>query len=76
MRQLCALVADVLGVGRDMVSAETGPLTLPRWDSLNHMRIVAAVEETYGVQLATEEIVSTLSVNDFATLLRTKGVQP
>lgn len=74
MRRLCALVADILGVEHDAVSAKAGPLTLSRWDSLNHLRIVAAVEETYGVQLSTDEIVNTLSVHDFAMLLREKGV--
>ena len=74
MKQLCLLVADVLGVGHDAVGPDTGPLTLSQWDSLNHMRLVAAVEETYAVQLSTDEIVNLLSVTDIATLLRDKGV--
>ncbi|MFI5396460.1 MAG: acyl carrier protein [Candidatus Binatia bacterium] len=76
MRQLCLLVADVLGVEHDVVRPETGPLSLSRWDSLNHMRIVAAVEETYGVQLSTDEIVNTLSVKDIVALLQEKGIEP
>ncbi len=76
MRHLCGLVAEVLGVERDVVGPETGPLLLPKWDSLNHMRIVAAVEESYGVQLTTDEIVNVLNVTDLATLLRERGVEP
>ena len=76
MTQLCALVAEVLGVEHGVVDADTGPLTLPKWDSLNHMRIVAAVEETYRVQLTTDEILNILNVTDIATLLQEKGAGP
>ena len=74
MNQLYGLVADILGVDPTGISAETGPLTLAKWDSLNHMRLVAAVEETYGVQFTTEEIVSVINVKGFATVLQNKGV--
>jgi acyl carrier protein len=76
MRQLCVLVAEVLGVEHGAVGADTGPLTLSKWDSLNHMRIVAAVEETYGVQLTTDEILNILNVTDLATLLQERGAGP
>jgi acyl carrier protein len=74
MKQLCGLVAEVLGVDHTEVSPETGPLMVPQWDSLNHMRLVAAIEETYHVQLTTDEITNVLSVADFAGLLRERGV--
>lgn len=74
MKQLCGLVAEVLGVDYAEVNPETGPLMLPQWDSLNHMRLVAAIEETYRVQLTTDEITNVLSVTDFASLLRERGV--
>ena len=74
MKQLCQLVAEVLGVEPDAVNPETGPLALPQWDSLNHMRLVASVEETYAVQLTIDEITNLLSVSDIAVLLQEKGV--
>ncbi len=74
MKKLCGLVAEVLGVEHESVEPDTGPLTLSQWDSLNHMRLVAAVEETYGVQLSTDEIVTLLSVGEIAALLREKGI--
>jgi acyl carrier protein len=74
MNELCGLVAEVLGVDYGCVGPETGPLTLPQWDSLNHMRLIGAVEETYGVQLSTDEILNLLSVEDIAALLRERGI--
>ncbi len=74
MKEICLLVADILGIEADAVSPDTGPLTVSEWDSLNHMRLVAAVEETYVVQFSTDEITNLLSVGDFVSLLRDKGV--
>lgn len=68
------MVAEVLGVDYGAVTSETGPKTLPKWDSFAHIQLVAAVEETYRVQLSTDEIVNILSVSDFALLLRQKGI--
>ncbi len=74
MQGLCRLVADVLRVEPELVNEKTGPGVLPQWDSLAHIHLVAAVEETYGVELSTDEIINLLSVMDIAALLQEKGV--
>jgi acyl carrier protein len=73
MNQLCRLIAEILGVEYSEVGQQTGPGTIAKWDSLAHIQLVAAIEETYKVQLSTDEIVNLLSVKDIATLLREKG---
>lgn len=75
MKQLTELVAGVLKVDAATVDLETGPRTHPRWDSFNHIALMVAVEETYGVQLTPDEMVSLLSVSDIARMLREKGVR-
>ncbi len=74
MKQLCQLVAGVLEVDPGIVGLESGPLTLSQWDSFHHVHIIVTVEETFGVQLSPDEIVSLLSVSDIADALRKKGV--
>lgn len=50
--------------------------SLAERDSLNHLRVVTAIEEPYGVQLTTEEIVGLVSVDRVALLLqRDKGLE-
>lgn len=75
MKQLCRFVAGVLEVEPAVVGPETGPLTLPKWDSFNHIHLVVAIEDTYGIELSPDEIVSLLSVSDVARLLQEKGVR-
>lgn len=74
MKQLCSLVAEILGVEGSTIGPRTGPGTLPKWDSLGHIHLISAVEETYNVQLTADEIINVLSVSDLAALLEEKGV--
>ena len=73
MSRLHSLVAEVLGVEVASVTGDTGPGTIPQWDSMAHMQLVAAVEESYAVQFSIEEIPSILSVAELVQLLREKG---
>lgn len=75
MEELSQFVAEVFGIERHLVSAETGPGSVPQWDSLGHMHLVVAIEETYEVKFTTEEILSALSVGHIATMLEGKGVR-
>ncbi|TAK18637.1 MAG: acyl carrier protein [Acidobacteria bacterium] len=74
MTRLRTLVAEILGVDPSIVTAETGPGTIPQWDSMAHMQLVAAIEESYGVQFTIEEIPTIMSIAELAALLEGKGV--
>ena len=74
MPHLCELVADTLKVSRDTVNLESGPLTLPQWDSFNHLHLVVAVEERYKIELEVDEIATMISVKDIMRILQEKGV--
>lgn len=42
------------------------------WDSLNHLRLVLAVEKTFQIHLSTLEIFNLHQVGDLATLIQSK----
>lgn len=67
--RLCEFIADVLGVDRQLVSPESGLGTLTEWDSMAHIQLVAAFEEEYGAHFSAEEILSLVTVRDFAGAL-------
>ncbi len=64
----------MLKVDHASVHSDTGPRTEPKWDSLHHVTLMVAIEETFGVQLSPDEIVSLLTVRDIAGALRNKGI--
>lgn len=59
---LCSIVADTLGLDRGTVQPTLNRDSAENWDSLNHLRLITAVEEAYGVKLTMAEIESVDSV--------------
>ena len=72
--RLKAVFAEVLGLPADRVSDATSPDTTSEWDSLAAMNLVAALEETFGIELSTTEIMRMRSVGIVREVLRAKGV--
>jgi acyl carrier protein len=68
------LIAAVLDVEPTAVTATASREVLPQWDSLGHLSILSAVEETYSVQFSTEEMRDATSVAALRSLLAEKGV--
>ena len=72
--RLAAMFALVLKVPADRLSDETSPDNTPSWDSLAAMELVSQIEETFGVQLSTREIMKMRSLGLAREILRGKGV--
>jgi acyl carrier protein len=62
------LFAALLQVALEQVKDQTTPASLERWDSIQHMILVAAFEEEFGIDLDPEEAVEMF--RDFATFRR------
>lgn len=58
------IVARIMGVSLEAVTASSSPQTLENWDSLRHMKLILAIEESLDVQFNDEEIVKIRSVQD------------
>ena len=49
------VMATVLGVPLAAITAESSQDTLRSWDSLKHMNLVLALEQTFGVEIPDED---------------------
>lgn len=56
-----------------VITAETSPKTLESWDSLQHLNLVLALEESFGVQISPEEADSMTSIGAIAQILDQKS---
>jgi acyl carrier protein len=54
---------------------EDSPETIPTWDSLAKINIIAAIEDVTGKELSTDEVLSLNSVTAIITVCRTKGLE-
>lgn len=47
---------------------------IPEWDSVGHMRLVAALEDEFGIMLYTEDIIDFSSFKKGMEILKKYGV--
>ena len=59
---LVDLISSVLDIDPRELTEESGRGTLEVWDSLAHLNIIAAVEETYDVVFSSSEMRELTSV--------------
>ncbi len=74
--QIRELVADVLDLDEDKVTAELSPDDTEYWDSMNHLRLVTALEEEFDIKLTMDEVQSIENVGDIYAVVKShKGEQ-
>ena len=61
--------AQVLGVPRESVSADTAYESIQEWDSVMHLRLVMEIQDHYGVDIPIERVPDLRTLGDFFSLL-------
>ena len=56
------------------VTPATSRRDVPKWDSLQHLALVAAIEEQFDIALSMDEMVEMRSVKDISNILDRHGV--
>ena len=72
--RLIEVFAAGLGLGPEQLNDETTPDNTPEWDSMAAMDLVALIEETFEIELSTEDIMSMRSLGIARSVLKEKGV--
>ncbi|MBA4372537.1 MAG: acyl carrier protein [Thermodesulfovibrio sp.] len=54
--QIRNIVADLFLMSLEEITPESSPSTIENWDSMQHLNLVLAVEQTFGIQLLPEDI--------------------
>lgn len=72
MKTLRSVVAEVLRLPPDTVDETTSMKTTPQWDSLKHMELILAIEETFDLTLDGDEIAAMTTVAAMEQVLSTK----
>ena len=72
-RNVEQVMAEVLQLPPAMINDQLAMQDVDVWDSLKHMELIVSLEETFGVQLNFEEIVTMQSVANIKRVLRDRG---
>ena len=70
--QIRTMASDLFGVSAERLSAASSPQTLENWDSIQHLNLVLAIEEKFGLQLSPEEIEQMKNIGETAKLIESK----
>ena len=71
--EIKGLFADVFKYEGD-IAPTTSRRDVPKWDSLQHVALVASIEEHFGITLSMDEMVEIRSVKDICNILHRHGV--
>ena len=72
--KLVEIFATVLKVDPTTLSDDSSPENTQSWDSMNAIRLVTAIEESFSVELTTVEIMKMRTLGLARNVLRRKGV--
>jgi acyl carrier protein len=74
-QKLQSLFARALGIEEDLVNEGLCYRSIPEWDSIGHMALVAAIESEYNVMLDTNDILDLSSLKVAKEILVRHGIQ-
>jgi acetyltransferase-like isoleucine patch superfamily enzyme/acyl carrier protein len=70
-QDVARLVARVLGL-RQVPDVQSGPSQIPEWDSLGALRLVVALEETFGLVLSEDQSKAVKSIRHIVDLVESR----
>tara|TARA_Y100000589_G_C27197603_1_gene647686 strand:+ start:1077 stop:1295 length:219 start_codon:yes stop_codon:yes gene_type:complete len=68
--ELIELISEIIDTPKNQINENSGPESLPEWDSLAHLCIVAALEEKYNIKLEMNQIASIKNIKDIENLVK------
>lgn len=69
-----SIISTILGIPEDRVTDDLAPDTVDTWDSLNHINLISALEQEFGLTLVTDNLAETQSIHKLKALLAEHGI--
>jgi acyl carrier protein len=72
-QQVVAIFAEIFQIEIDSQVEDIDRTEIEEWDSVNHLRLVAELEEIFQISLSDEEVTTITSLRDVEKLLIGRG---
>ncbi len=69
LQKIQDIMRDVFGDDDIVLSAETTAADVEEWDSLNHVRLIVAIEADLDIELPMEQVNALRNVGDLVKLI-------
>ena len=67
-------MAQVFDVPNESINNDSSPDTIENWDSVNHMNLVLALEQAFGISFEPDEIIEMMNFELVLVILRDKEI--
>jgi acyl carrier protein len=68
------IFVNELGIEDARYSEDLAYNSIPEWDSASHLLVMVAVEEKFGIQLSSHDVVSMTTIRRIYNVLQSKGI--
>ncbi len=68
------IMAKVFNVSIEKITDDASPDSIASWDSLNHVNLIIALEQAFGVSFDANETIELLNYKLIEVILKEKGV--
>jgi len=62
-KRVFLIISNVFDYPLEKIDEKSSPDTIESWDSLNHMKLILALEEEFKVEFSDDQIVDMLNVS-------------
>lgn len=73
--ELRGIAADIFQVGPNRIHRQSSPETIESWDSLQHLNLILALEQKFGLEFEPEEIERMTSLDAIHSLIEEKQLE-
>ena len=67
--KLLDLIAEQFSVSKSEIKMEDGPGDLPGWDSIGQLQLILKVEQSYGITLSVDDVMSINNILDIEKIV-------
>ena len=73
--RVCMVEAETFGLDPQQVDGAASAQTLAAWTSLAHLRLIANLEQAFGLRFTVKEMTAMTGVQAIANVLAASGVE-
>jgi len=66
------IASDILQINSSTLSANSSPESVETWDSVHHLNLVLALEESFGVEFSPEEMDQMKTLGQISGMVESK----
>ena len=67
------IIAGIMDIEVSSISIDSSPETIDSWDSLHHMRLILAIEESFSLHFNEDDITNMIDVRSILICINSKN---